>query len=118
MRQRRSSQPSRKIDYYSSEALAQLFAIGLLYDRDHKPAEESEEYKTITESLKTFSMTDVCIMIYTMLIVLPVPILLVNLFERKELNPIDPIEKIEKAKKYMKIKLLILVVICFWVFAW
>ena len=44
-------------------------------------------------------MTDVWIMIYTMVIVLPVPILLVNLFERKELNPMDPIEKINKAKK-------------------
>ena len=53
-----------------------------------------------------------------MVIVIPVPIILIQFFARKELNPVDPIEDIEKAKKRMQIKRSIGYSICFLVCAW
>ena len=53
-----------------------------------------------------------------MLIVIPVPIILVKFFSRKELNSLDPIEVIEKAKKTMKRKRCIGYGICVLVCAW
>ena len=53
-----------------------------------------------------------------MVIVIPVPIILVEVFARKELSPLDPIEVIEKANKRMKIKRSIGYAICFLVCAW
>ena len=79
--------------------MLELFALGLFYDSDRTLEDENEEDKTVTESLEKFNMRDIWIAIYTMIIVIPVPIILVKFFTRKELNPMDPAEVIEKAKK-------------------
>ena len=53
-----------------------------------------------------------------MFIVIPVPLILNKLFERKELNPEDSIEKVEKEKSKMKKKRVLGYIICFAVCAW
>ena len=66
--------------------MLQLFTIGLFYDSGNDPEkkeeEENEEDKTIEDSLKEFGWKDMWIMIYSILIVTPIPILMAKLFTR------------------------------------
>ena len=77
--------------------MLKLFATGLFYDADRNLEEEGdEEDKTLEESLKAFGWEDFWIMIYTMVIVIPVPLVLNLLFTRKEIAEEDTIEKVKK----------------------
>ena len=79
---------------------------------------ETEEDKTVEETVENFGYEDFWITVYTLLIVIPVPFILKELFSRKELDPDDDIEITEKRKKIMKIKRVIGYIICFVVCAW
>ena len=54
------------------------------------------------ESVEEFGWRDFWIAIYTMCIVIPIPLIVKPLFTRKELNPEDTIKEIRKAKRKMK----------------
>ena len=57
--------------------MTELFAIGLFYDSGRDPEkEETENDKTLEESVNEFGWRDFWITIYTMAIVIPIPIIL------------------------------------------
>jgi len=80
--------------------MLKLFAIGLFYDKDRDPeVEETEADRTFEESLEDFGWQDFWIMIYSILIVIPVPIILKKFFDRKKLEQKMSIKDMHKAKK-------------------
>ena len=75
--------------------------------------EEVETDKTGEESIEEFGWKDFWIMIYSMLIVIPVPIILKAFLARKKLKSDDTIADVHKAKKKMLTKRIIGYTICF-----
>ena len=110
---------SEKLTIILVVVLLKLFAIGLFYDTDRDPdEEETESEKTGEEILEEFGWEDFWIMIYSMLIVVPVPIILKFFFSRQKFEGEDALEKIAKDKKKMLIKRIIGYFICFAVCVW
>ena len=80
--------------------MLELFSIGLFYDNDRNPdEEETEDDKTVEQSFDAFGWKDFWIMIYTLLIIIPVPIILKKLFTRKDLDPKLTLEQQIKGMK-------------------
>ena len=99
--------------------MTELFAIGLFYDSGRNPdTEETEEDKTVEETVRNFGWRDFWITLYVLAIVIPIQIILKYLFTRIELNPEAEMEETRKVKKCMKIKRVIGYFMCFAVCAW
>ena len=85
--------------------MCELFAIGLFYDSDRNPdEEETEDEKTVEESVEGMGWRDFWVAIYSMAIVIPIPIILKKIFTRKELDPEADAGVTSKLKRNMKIK--------------
>jgi len=63
-----------------------IFVTGLFYDRSQDGAETEEEDKTFYETIQSFSWADFWIIVFSMSITIPIPIILRNLFRRKKIN--------------------------------
>ena len=75
----------------------ELFAIGLFYDSYRNPdEEETEDDITVEDSVERMGWRDFWIAIYSMAIVIPIPIILKKIFTRKELNPEADAEETNK----------------------
>ena len=99
--------------------MTELFAIGLFYDSDRDPdKEETEDDKTVEQTVEGFGWRDFWILIYTLAIIIPIPIILKNLFTRTVLDPEAEVEETRKVKKCNKIKRVIGYIISFSVCAW
>ena len=99
--------------------MTELFAIGLFYDSDRDPdKEETEDDKTVEQTVEGFGWRDFWILIYTLVIIIPIPIILKNLFTRTELDPEAEIEETRKVKKCNSIKRVIGYIISFCACAW
>ena len=99
--------------------MCELFAIGVFYDSDRNPdEEETEDDKTVEQSAEGMGWRDFWIAIYSMAIVIPIPIILKKIFTRKELDPEADAGVTSKLKRNMKIKRTIGYIISYLACAW
>ena len=70
------------------------------------------------QTVEGFGWRDFWILIYTLAIIIPIPIILKNLFTRTVLDPEAEVEETRKVKKCNKIKRVIGYIISFSVCAW
>ena len=67
--------------------MTSLFVTGLFHDRGNDDTETEEADKSFDEAIQSFSWADFWIIVYSMSITIPIPIILRSLFRRKKINP-------------------------------
>ena len=72
-----------------------IFVTGLFYDNDKEEenTEEEESDKSVWETMSDFSIRDFWIVVYSILITLPAPLVLRWFFRRKEIDPSKSVAK-------------------------
>ena len=92
----------------------ELYAVGLFLDFDESSDQEDTESddETMEQSITHTTWTDLWIMLYTLCVVFPVPLVLSQLFTRAKINPDMDDGDYTKLKRNQNIKCTIAYTIC------